>query len=194
MKKLFVALFLISIVFSTNVHASRFYNDKIQSSPPKTQIDTLIKEEMDLCMIALIDKDNTNYPVVKIYIDFNWNTDPFWTLTDSIKFTHDKNWIIKSSYLEVVHLFKDGEEKTRVYPAEVIGTNEVIWSYDIQKAADVYGRAVLTLTPADIKSLSKETLSLAEVQYIHEEKSFTLKSVNLISTRNISWKNFGTSK
>jgi hypothetical protein len=188
MKKIFAVLLLTIILLSENVQASHFSNNKIQSQLTVSKIDTLKKEDMDLSIVNLSDKDNNNQPVVKIYIDFNWNTDPFWTLTDSILFTYDKNWRIKSSYLEVVHLSKNGEEKTRVYHAKEIGLNQIIWDYDILKAADVYGRAVITLIPLDLKTLAKEGLSSAEVQYFHEEINFTLKSVNLVSTRTTSWK------
>jgi hypothetical protein len=179
---------LITFSFFDIVHAAENYR-VFKHHSFKNSEEPLKPEELTLTLTAIDVDDLEETPTVRLYVDFNWNIDPFWTLTDSVKLSWSEGWNIKGYQFEVTHLYNDGTEKTKNYTASAQSPTELQWCFDLQKAADVYGRAVITLVPEDIKKLSAINFSSAKVQYIHEARVFAIKPINYIATQSVSWNN-----
>jgi hypothetical protein len=187
MKRFLIMLLVVFLITAHSYTVQAFQTNKIKTVA--NQVDTLKSEEMHFEMTAMDIDDINNSPAIKLYVDFNWNSDPFWTLTDTITVSWSSGWRLNTSYLEVTHLLSNGTEKTKTFNPIEQAPNHIIWDYDLQKAADVYGRAVIILVPEDTKKISPVSFSSADVQYAHEARTITLKPVTFTSTRSVSWNN-----
>lgn len=191
MKKFLIVILVSFFTFAhfNTVQASQTNSAKYKYQLVDNQMETLKQEEMQFEMTAMDIDDIDGSPAIRIYVDFNWNTDPFWTLTDRLTVSWSSGWCLNKSYFEVTHLLNNGTEKTKTFiPIEQISTH-VIWDYDLQKSADVYGRAVITLVPEDPKKISPFSFSSADAKYVHEARTITLKPVSYIATKSVSWNN-----
>lgn len=169
--------------------------DTIKTSAKDTLTNDLSKlgvlkdEELFLNITAIEIDEIKNVPEIRLYVEFNWNTDPFWTLEDIINVSLPDGWIVKDASLEVTHLFSNGTTKTKTYTDYQINDNALSFEFDIQKAADIYGYAIIKLSCNDIKLLQENKISSARVDYYHKVREYLIRTGYCSLSKTVNWKN-----